>query len=301
MRKLTIIIAMLLSFAHSYAQMTLEDFYQPGATWCEEKVVGVGHGTYYIAAKYEWRIDVDTTINATTYHKVSNYGRTYGGLRVANDTVFFYRTDTTNYFNTAGPALGAEVVLYKFNLQVGDVITWRYAGNSTITNITTHQLTNGQVVNQYWFDSYESWVYGIGGNRGLFDAYIAGTGPYFMLSYTSPAAAYSFPFSYPVQQGRPAGSNGPFTPCFPTKVGDVLSDENTVSIYPNPIPTDDMHIACPAIVQLCITDMAGKVLYTTGNLPGGRHTIPAPTAPGVYMVSAQLADGSIQTRKIIKQ
>jgi hypothetical protein len=301
MSKFIILIAMLLASLHSNAQMTLEDFYKPGSTWCEEKVVGVGHGTYYIAAKYEWRIDVDTTINSTSYHKVSNYGKTYGGLRVSNDTVFFYRTDTTNYFGTNGPALGTEVVLYKFDLQIGDVITWRYAGNSTITNITTTQLTSGEVVNHYWFDSYESWVYGIGGNRGLFDAYIAGTGPYFMLSYTSPAAAYSFPFSYPVQQGRPVGSNGPFTPCFPTKVGDVLSDESTVSIYPNPITTKEMNIAGPAIAQLRITDITGKLLYTNSNLPEGKHTIPAPATQGIYMLSAQLADGTLINRKIIKQ
>lgn len=302
MRKFIILIAMLLASLHSHAQLQLEDFYQPGATWCEEKVVGVGFGTYYIAAKYEWRVDVDTTINSIAYHKIQNYGRTYGGLRTSNDSVFFYRTDTTNYFQSYGPSLGAEVLLYKFDLQQNDMISWRYAGNNTITNVATTQLTNGQVVNQYWFDSYESWVYGIGGTRGLFDAYIAGTGPYYMRTYTSPNVAFSFPFSYPVQHDKPPGTNGPFRPCFPTSVGDVVANEGGFNVYPNPVTGESFRlITQAAVTQIWLTDVTGKLIYQMEELASGYHELSLPGTQGIYLLKAQFADGSIQTRKLIRQ
>jgi hypothetical protein len=88
--------------------------------------------------------------------------------------------------------------------------------------------------------------------------------------------------------------------CFPVEVDDVQNKQGLI-IYPNPVITNEVSIVSPAISRLSVTDITGKILTIVTKLPEGKNILQTPAQPGIYFLKAELADGSVQTRKIIKQ
>jgi hypothetical protein len=76
---------------------------------------------------------------------------------------------------------------------------------------------------------------------------------------------------------------------------------DAVNIYPNPF-TDQLHLGIPdghSVTHLRIIDLAGRVVYEAEN--PGATIMPADLVSGVYLLEAQISDGSTITEKIIRQ
>lgn len=304
MKQITLLILCMLTLSHAQAQLTVDDFYQPGATWCDVDRHGVGFGSF-IQENYYWQIADDTVINSTTYRKLkleySNYRITLGGLRVQNDTVLFVRTDTmANSGFSAFPCrayinnlpMGTEMILYKFDLMAGDSLDFK-AYYKTVQSVTQVQLANGQMVNKYNFAGGDYWIYGIGAKRGLIASLTQGQ-PVYGLGYNSQNVYYQH--DYAAELPYYAG-------CFPTSVGETQKQKNLLDIYPNPVTGDNFQINIQTpIERIIITDMAGRIVKDASDMQAGKHTIQLTgISAGIYLLQAQYKDGSVVQEKLVRQ
>jgi hypothetical protein len=294
------------------AQMLLDDYYKQGTSWCEwESITPIKSPTLYRIHNYE--ISKDSVVNGKNY-KLLKYSGHYqfssggdittilGGIRISGDSVYFIRFYQFNIPNSGfsteplidqGTPLGAEVVLYDFNVKVGDHMPWTVLKN-TVTKIDSMSLPNGARVAVYRFsDDYPSmsatnfWIYGIGSSRGFIGPY-AGS-PYSKVVY------YSNPvFSYYVDTQFKVGD------CFPTNVNSIAIDE-VFNIYPNPLTDNTLHITSIGIEKLNIVDVTGKIAYAISQLSSGEQSINIDIPVGIYILKAQLTDGTTQMRKIVRQ
>lgn len=88
-----------------------------------------------------------------------------------------------------------------------------------------------------------------------------------------------------------------------TNTVDVYSDDNKMSIYPNPA-IDHIIInnqLSTTIQSVSIRNAAGQVLLITNQLMNGNKLDISALPQGLYLVSFHLSDRSIQTQKIIKK
>ncbi|MEO8150979.1 MAG: SBBP repeat-containing protein [Bacteroidia bacterium] len=87
----------------------------------------------------------------------------------------------------------------------------------------------------------------------------------------------------------------------PTGIAELNATDNGVTIYPNPA-NEYITIGLPGNnkkYQITITDITGKIIYTSSSIPNQKTTISTKDFPqGVYAVSVQTAD-FIETRKVI--
>lgn len=239
-------------------------------------------------------------INNHVYHKLKENTRNsnaLGGIRVSGDTVFFLRTlsiDSVGWPDVNGfiakHPLGSESILYRFDLKVGDTIQWKSSYGNVVSGITKVELSNGDSVNQYNFDSSDTWIYGIGGVKGLFSPTEVRNIPlgYNMLNYYfNPLFNYT---SHP----------GDISSCFPSFVKEIKT-EKQFSIYPNPLTDNTLHINSIGIETLSVVDVTGKLVYTTAKLPSGGQELDIDVATGIYILKAHLRDGTTEVRKIIKE
>lgn len=292
--------SMLLFITYSTnAQLQLDDFYKDGSSWCERESHWAGQGIHF-DWDYLFFIDGDTVMNNYVYHKLKENTRNsnaLGGIRVSGDTVFFLRTlsiDSTGWPDVNGfiasHPLGSESILYRFDLRVGDTIKWKTSYGNVVSSITKVQLSNGDSVNQYNFDSSDTWIYGIGSVKSLFSPTEIRSTP---LGYNILNYYFNPSFTY---NSFPADISG----CFPSSVTEV-STEKQFSIYPNPLTDNTLHITSIGIERLSVVDVTGKLVYTTANLPYGEQELYIDVATGVYILKVHLRDGTTEIRKIIKE
>ncbi len=289
------------------AQLQLDDFYTKGATWCQLELHETGHGVNW-GSHPHYEIGDDTVFNGHTYHKfLMDYSSDMkGGIRVSNDTVFFVRTydygnDTIeNYIQTfQHTPLNTETILYKFNLQVGDSLDWKSA-HKTVTKIDTVYLSNGQPVRGYYFAGSREWIEGLGGTMSLFSSFMSYCPcSMTMVAYTNHSVGYNFvelPFNnsvYPITYYA--------SECFPTSINNTQLPKSQFNIYPNPFTDNTLHITSIGIEKLSLADITGKIVYATSGIPSGDIALDIDLSPGMYILKAQLADGSIKMQKIVKQ
>ena len=166
------------------------------ATWSEE------YGSFCSFRGYQYKMEGDTMISGVGTGKKLYFRDTYYGTmacphpininlqepyrlagllsqNVLDKKVFFTRlTDAftlpicvslseNEYF-----PLHQTVLLYDFDLAVGDVIAWRGQPN-TVLYIDSLQLKDGTWRRTFHFDAqgYYFWIEGIGSNLGLFNSY----------------------------------------------------------------------------------------------------------------------------------
>jgi hypothetical protein len=293
------------------AQIALDDFYKQGSSWCEFESKSIPQ-LPTLFRYHNYTIGTDSLIGSKTYHLVKysahdNYnGQSFnstilGGIRVSNDSVFFIRTYMFNtnlsnmledYFNYSF-VLNAESLLYRYNVQPGDYFDFSGVHHD-ILSVTSVSLSNGQVVDKYEVHSNDpisnfnySILKGIGSSSSFW-------GP--RLSYVySRTIFYSNPnFSYSFNSGFGIGN------CFPTSVSNLTTNE-VFNIYPNPLTDNALHITSIGIEKLNIVDVTGKTVYAVSQLPSGEHTISINLDTGIYILKAQLTDGTTQMRKIVRQ
>lgn len=88
-----------------------------------------------------------------------------------------------------------------------------------------------------------------------------------------------------------------------TNTEDVYSDDNKLSIYPNPA-IDHIIInnqLSTTIQSVSIRNAAGQVLMITDQLMNGNKLDISTLPQGLYLVTFHLSDRSVQTQKLIKQ
>ena len=293
------------------AQLQLDDFYKQGSSWCEIEEMPINKSPT-LRRFHTCTIVHDSLINNKTYHLVGysaydNYGNTtynsivVGGVRVSSDSIYFislykfnWQPDPNgileNNFDRFFP-IDTEKLLYKYDVHPGDQFNFPGRGYKIIS-VDTVQLSNGQRISSFMiYDSANNfryyWIKGVGSTSSFFGAY--GSRPYSLsLYYSNPSFEYLT---------NPTSS---YSNCFPSSVAEV-STKKQFNIYPNPFTDNTLHITSIGIEKLSLADITGKIVYATSGIPSGDIALDIYLSPGMYILKAQLADGSIKMQKIVKQ
>ena len=204
------------SSTNSFAQI-YHPFPESNASWSQNffrymAVVGGHSGMERIGWKYS--LEGDTIINSTNYTlvkyqrkfyyaiwdgvvtsaaNISDTGFTIGAIREdSSKKIWFIKFVSDTPYNPIPPdyyllpdslPANSDILLYDFNLQLGDSIPWAISGSGRkLVGIDSIQLNNGEYRKRFalWFSSgIEFWIEGIGSNWGLFGAYNTPP-PYFL-------------------------------------------------------------------------------------------------------------------------
>lgn len=317
MKKLLCTMFLFISVSDGFSQVTnIDSFYLPGTVWVN---------CYYINGPlepnashfYSWShtIERDSMINGQNYHLISgkdvrhynapvnNDFGIFGGVRVNGRKVyflFFGPVSTQNSFSIPGGlqnwqqrlnssnTLGAERILYDFDLQEGDTFAF-----GTIYAIDSVVLQNGVYAKRYQRSNTSvdpHWIEGVGGSQG---APLYPTHPDFYhhssICYHSPAMGFTYP-----------NSN---TNCdaFTTGLEEIENRHDRILIYPNPINGDILQFETNKNVSIIrFADISGKICgqYI---ISSGQNSIHTSLSPGIYFLKVVYKDGSTETQKLIKQ
>lgn len=254
-----------------WSSQNLDDFYQPTNGF------------------YVFRLDGDTTINLFPYKKLQSkcYGNIMynicgylGALREDNKIIYFVPKDSIN-----------EVVLYNFNLQLGDTVLYPYSfwnpdmANDTfiVSNIDSVLCADGNYHRQFKIGQ-ATIIEGVGSTKGptIIQYQFAVSGlPRLNCSSNDNGIVYS-------------ESN---TTCF-TNVEETANNEKTISIFPNPSNTLINIYAQSKITSMQIINTLGQICYAT-TLNATPATVDISQLPkGVYF-ARMVINNLPYTQKII--
>ena len=276
------------------------------AVWVEYESTGCCDPGNYCIDYYEtiWLMQGDTFVNNLTYKKLffevigywSNLPQS-GCITCGfwSDGVFWQpylfgliREDSTKkvYCLTTWD----EVMLYDFNLQVGD--TFRF-GNSFFSQyafvadiVDSITLMNGEKRKHISLNGgYEEWIEGIGSTRGLFDAFC----DVFLLDFGTSLLCFN-------ENGIQKFQNPNFTNCFYTNLG--INENKTnfdFQISPNPSSTLselNFNLAQADCLTIKLVELSGKTFKTIApsNFHEGEHKIKLDVSAlesGIYFIQIQ--------------
>lgn len=183
MKKLSIIFLLtVLSFTSILAQ-EYQPFPTNNAIWTEYFNTGGGKFDPY---QYFALKNGDTIINEYSYHKlyyskdtIFTENELCGGLREEDKRIYLYAIDTIPCTYVNPIFVGSEIILYDFNLQLGDTIDFdhfrtRYPGTLRLSKIDSMLIGNNyRRVFTFGYPQNDGiikeaqWVEGIGSLRGL--------------------------------------------------------------------------------------------------------------------------------------
>jgi len=255
--------------------------------------------------------DNDTIINGKQYHKlyhsfdtIFTEDKVCGGLREENKRVYYYSIDSLISLNTPLP-IGTEIILYDFNLQVGDTIwddTYRLRRiNGLVLAKTDSILLNTEYRKAYtfsyiWSQQYlfnaDRWVEGIGCMRGL----LSDIGDI-------PTSDYSCWLICFIQEGEVLYHDNNFSTCFNNNTNrvELLNGKSKIKISPNPIGSSArVELDNSSYKKLVVTDQYGRTMRKY-NLEGTRslNIDREDLARGIYLLTIYDKAGSTQTLKVI--
>lgn len=188
-----------------FPQSTCTLSYDPGyvgfptgpATWSEETSFWCGY------SGYQYQTGTDTVIWGVGQGKKVFYRPTYSGtdpclggpvtiyhepfqlIGLLDQNIFYKKVYFTRLTTDDAPfpvcldlleddplPVGQTVILYDFDLHVGDTVSWRPAPNVVLA-IDSIQLNDGSWRRRFQFetDQYYTWIEGIGSSLGLFNSY----------------------------------------------------------------------------------------------------------------------------------
>jgi hypothetical protein len=182
------------SFALSVSSQSYHPLIEDDKVWLEAFYIGAN--ICYYESVHQLRFGGDTLINDITYRKILSrtYSPTSAGPYcppfVLNPNWFelnyaFMREDTTArkvyLWIVESNQSSQEVLLYDFNLQVGDNIepsSYLTDGsdNLVITSVEDVMLLNGEIRKKFIYNDYSYYIEGIGGQFGLFQRFFEGIG-----------------------------------------------------------------------------------------------------------------------------
>ena len=243
-----------------------------------------------------FKLEGDTTIGQYTYKKYySTLDTTYsswnliGAMREINDSVFMLDFEYEEYEE--------EMLLYDFNLSVGDIFITNIMGceiYDEVIEIDTVKLLNGDLRQRIWFYFYHSsWIRGLGCSYGpsLIDP--CGADLYYVTT-----CAYKDGEQY---------YQDPTYNCFVYTL-DVNEKkiENNYTVYPNPFTTSttiEYHLDHSSEVTLTIFNHLGKQvdIIRQYQQPGKQSITwqPQELPPGLYYFTLHAGD-QVATGKMMK-
>ncbi len=311
-RKITyyIVIGLLLFTSNLQAQ-EYHPFPTKNTIWSESFHPGGGYYPnkyHYFALK-----DNDTIIKGNEYHKLYfSYDTTFteenicGAIREENKRVYYYSINSLSCVNTPMPT-DTEIVLYDFNLQIGDTITdeefrVRYPGELILMK-TDSLLVGPEYMKVYKFghpiDSIDyiieqaQWIEGVGCIRGLMaDMGYMPTGSF---SYSN--------LNCFIQNGEVPYHSEEHPECYNKNpsTSKALSTNSRIRIAPNPVNSSTkIEFENLDYKSLIISDRSGKKLKEY-DLKGKSFLVinKEELSNGLYLISVYDNAGNVQTLKLL--
>jgi hypothetical protein len=309
MKKQLLVLLLILVLPFILKAREYHPFPTKNTVWAEFFYPGGGHYPnmyHYFSLK-----DNDTIIKDNHYQKlyfsydtIFTEDKLCGGLREENKRVYYYSIDTLTCLNRPMP-VDSEVILYDFNLKLGDTITGpkfrvRNPGKLILNKIDSMFIDN-EYRDVYTFGypagdiiKEAQWVEGIGCLRGL----MADIGYIFNNDMKSDLICfiqdqnvlYHFYYYYNDQ-------------CYnknPDAV-QLIRSSSKIKIIPNPVCSSArIEFEKPDYQKLIISDQSGKKLMEY-NLEGKQSIVidKGELLDGLYLLSVYDKAGTIQTLKII--
>jgi hypothetical protein len=276
------------------------------SVWAENYFPGDGYpycSFYYFALKNN-----DTIINEHQYHKLyfscdTNFteDKFCGALREENKRIYYYSIDSLNCSYMPVP-LDTEIVLYDFNLKLGDTITsgkFRvgYPGY-IIVNAIDSTLIDQEYRKVFSFGynggiiSDAKWIEGIGCVRGLFAdvGYVGWWTKRLICCIIDNNVIYHHGYE-----------NEDCYYYLHSENLQLLDNNLKIKIIPNPAGSSTrIEFEKPEYQKLVISDQSGKKLKEF-NLKGKQSIVidKGELPGGLYLLSVYDKIGNIQTQKII--
>lgn len=246
--------------------------------------------------QYNYLMDGDTIINEVTYQKIRQVGR----YSLNYDQTPTFWEDIDNYAGAirendqkqvfwVDPGGSEEVLMYDFNLTVGDTIAGHFFSALKVVGLDTIESC-GQFRKRYELEPVEGpllqplyWTEGVGSNQGLFHRY-----EYFE------SGAYSLCFS--------DSSCSPCALVVSTQSLHPPNSQNLIQVFPNPVGTNlSIEVLNPLEnLQLQVTDLLGRVVDRR-NLSGQINwEFAVNWAPGIYLLYV-VGEKSEEVVRILKK
>ena len=340
MKSILFTLSILATFSARCQTLPLDSFYSSGSSWVEytNYVYGLGEN------KTEGRsylVTGDTVMGGISYHLVSSkllggYGTqptvsgtetyyfhdttdfgTIGGVRVAGNQVFFHRliADSGAFINTRGLLQDSDVLVYDYNVAVGDTVSWQTNNVSwglynVVRSIDSILLPGGFYVKRVIFDSgalgapgQNYWIAAIGSSLGFFGSHSTNTSPGFFstksLCYAMAALSYKFPNMLPALLADSCFSDIPLL-----SVADRQTQQNTVDLFPDPVSGGMVYFSgagLQRVERVLITGITGIGLHELIKpFQNGNRALTVPEQQGVYILQLVFSDNTTITKKIIK-
>ena len=274
--------------------------------WAENYFSGDGYpycSFFYFALK-----DNDTIINEHQYHKLyfscdTNFTEDEfcGALREENKKVFYYSINPLTCIHEPVP-VNKEIIIYDFNLKLGDTITsdnYRvgYPDYITVSKIDSIQINNEyRKVFSFGYDGYTindaKWIEGIGCIRGLLAdlGYIGGWTNRLMCCITDHYVIYHHTYEQSDDCYNLSSVNL-----------QLLENKSGIKATPNPAGSKlKVDFGDNNYQRLILSDLSGRPVRQY--LVDGLKTLTIEReglTKGIYLLSAFDRAGSLQTLKIL--
>lgn len=311
-----------------FAKVNIAQPYQPfptdSAVW-RQSSANWNYPDYY-QRDYKYYIQGDTIFSGNTYHKIyktliSSYyvlGSPTGPFNLmsgpsivdTNKYVGAIREDLSKrvYFLPDTITTSSEILLYDFNLNVGDTLTYSYNNSSYFLGENYVSGIDSIVVGTQYhkqfkisapgYTNYVSIIEGVGSTFGLLEMFIDP----FEWSDNLICFTYKGQNVWADSIGHPP-TYIPANCSLPSPVGiNEHTEETQISIFPNPT-TGTINIKTPfsEITRIEIFDVLGKTIYQT-RFSTSENTINlSQFTKGVYFLKASSGNKFSTTQKIILQ
>jgi hypothetical protein len=163
MEKVKITIVLIFSFFSIYSQEYFP-FPTAQAIW-NHNVVNFEYSPY-ISYKYRYGVIGDTIINSNQYFKVYQLEGLELDITEA-EYVGAYREVDKKIYALFGEFSENEMLIYDFNLEIGDFFDYPMYGEMEVLNVDTIELLDGTIRKKIEL-SGDAWIEGIGSLSGLF-------------------------------------------------------------------------------------------------------------------------------------
>lgn len=297
-----------------FASLTLKaQTYHPfptkNAVWTETFYPGGGdHNTLYhnFALK-----DKDTIIHGKRYQKlylsfdtIFTEDKVCGALREDNKRIYYYSIDSLVKLRSPESTpmpVDTEIILYDFNLQVGDTITsdqYRLRAEALVVTKIDSILIGTEYRKRFHFGwngdiiTFEEWIEGVGCRRGLLSD--IGYWP------TNDWSSWLICF---IQNSEVLYHDESFSDCYHSNTNAVqlLKNDIKIKVFPNPAnSTIRIELDKPEYEELIIYNLSGNKL--TGYDLRDKHSLVIDRgglSNGLYFISVYDKKGNIQTLKVL--
>ena len=257
--------------------------------------------------------DKDTIINGKSYQKlyfsfdtIFTENKVCGAIREEDKRIYYYSFDSLiNLLTPLSPPIpvpvDTEIILYDFNLQVGDTITadqYRLRAETLVVTKIDSILIGSEYRKRYHFGwdgdiiTFEEWIEGIGCRRGLLSD----------IGYW-PTNDWNSWLICCIQNGEVLYHENGFVNCYninPNAV-QLLKNDAKIKVVPNPAYSSiQVELDKPEYRKLIISDLSGNKL-TEYDLKD-KHSLLIDRggfSSGMYFISVYDKKGNIQTLKVL--